>query len=149
MIVSLSQGRPGLKSQIEPRLKIVFFDGICHLCNGFVDFAIQNGTDRNALVYAPLQGETAKKYLTIDEQNALSSVLVWSEGKTLHKSSAVISILKDLKSPWPFFATLMGTFPESLRNSVYDFVAKNRYSWFGRRDSCRLPKPEEKNKLWP
>jgi predicted DCC family thiol-disulfide oxidoreductase YuxK len=149
MIVSLSQGRPRLKSQIEPRLKIVFFDGVCHLCNGFVDFAIQNGTVENAQVFAPLQGETAKKYLSLEEQNALSSVLVWSEGKVLRKSSAVIAVLRDLRGPWPFLGAVMSLLPEFFRNWVYDIVAQNRYAWFGKRESCRLPKPEERKQLWP
>ena len=142
-----------MESQIEPHLKIVFFDGVCHLCNGFVDFAIQNGTVRNSpektLVFAPLQGTTAAKYLKPEEQKALSTVLVWSGGKTLQKSTGVIAVLKELRTPWPWIAKLMELIPAKLRDLVYDWVARNRYAWFGQRDSCRLPLPEEKNQLWP
>ena len=137
------------KSQIDPRLKIVFFDGICHLCNGFVDFAIQNGTPGNLLVFAPLQGTTAQKYLSVEEQKALSSVLFFSDGKIHRRSDAILMSLKYLKFPWPLLARLGRLVPAPIRDALYEWVAKNRYKWFGQADSCRIPKPEEKNQLWP
>jgi len=138
-----------LKSQIEPHHKIVFFDGICHLCNSFVDFAIQNGTSKTSLVFAPLQGPTAQKYLKPEDQNALSSVIFLSDGKTYRHSEAVLEIFKHLKFPWPWIATVLQIIPSGIRDVIYNWVARNRYRWFGQRESCRLPKPEEKSQLWP
>jgi len=138
-----------LKSQIEPHHKIVFFDGICHLCNGFVDFAIQNGTAKTSLIFAPLQGSTAQKYLKPEDQKALSSVIFWSNGKTYRQSAAVLEVFKLLKFPWPWIARVLQIIPSRIRDVIYNWVARNRYRWFGQRESCRLPKPEEKSQLWP
>jgi predicted DCC family thiol-disulfide oxidoreductase YuxK len=149
MLTSLSQGMRVEKSQIDPNLKIVFFDGVCHLCNGFVDFAIQNETEPRTLVFAPLQGTTAQNYLSLEDRKALSSVLLFKQSQVLHRSDAILAILRDLRFPWPWLATVAEFVPRKFRDLVYDWIAKNRYAWFGQRDLCRLPKPEEKNQLWP
>ncbi len=137
------------ESQIDSLHKIVFFDGICHLCNGFVDFVIQNGTAKNPLNFAPLQGTTAQKYLTTSDQKTVSSVIFLHDGKIERKSEAVISILKCLRYPWPLLAMLIQLIPSGFRNVIYDWVAKNRYRWFGQRESCRLALPHEKSQLLP
>jgi predicted DCC family thiol-disulfide oxidoreductase YuxK len=138
-----------LESQINSLHKIVFFDGICHLCNGFVDFVIQNETAENPLVFAPLQGTTAQQYLSPEDRKTVSSVIFLLEGRIERKSKAVISILKCLRFPWPLVAMLLQLIPSPLRNLVYDWVAKNRYFWFGQRETCRLPLPDEMSKLLP
>lgn len=137
------------KSQIDSHLKIVFFDGVCHLCNGFVDFAIQNETAPKSLIFAPLQGHTAQKFLSSEQQKSLSTVLFYQDGKILQKSEAILDIAKHLKFPWPVLSAMARVIPAQIRDRIYDWVAKNRYAWFGTRDSCRLPTPEEKNQLWP
>lgn len=137
------------QSQIDPHLKIVFFDGVCHLCNGFVDFAIQNGTASNPLKFAPLQGTTAAQYLSDEEQKALSSVLLWKEGQILRHSEAVLQILKYLKFPWPLIAGIARWVPKPVRDRIYHWISRNRYAWFGQKDSCRLPLPHETKQLWP
>lgn len=132
-----------------PSQKIVFFDGICHLCNGFVDFVIQNETLPGSLVFAPLQGETAAKILPEADRKNMDSVLVWSEGRILRESEAVLFVLLQLKSPWNWIPVFTRWIPASLRDFIYRFVARNRYKWFGVRDQCRLPLPHEKAQLWP
>ncbi|MGZ5280187.1 MAG: thiol-disulfide oxidoreductase DCC family protein [Pseudobdellovibrionaceae bacterium] len=138
-----------LKSQIDPHHKIVFFDGICHLCNGFVNFAIQNGTSKTLLVFAPLQGTTAEQLLSPEDRKALSSVIFLNDGKTFRHSEAVLEIMKFLKFPWPLLAVIFQIIPSDFRNVIYNWVARNRYRWFGQRESCRLPEPQEKSQLWP
>jgi predicted DCC family thiol-disulfide oxidoreductase YuxK len=137
------------KSQIDVKLKIVFFDGICHLCDGFVDFTIQNETSPRQLIFAPLQGTTAQIYLSPEERNSLASVIFYQQGQVLHRSDAVLAILRYLRFPWPLIAGMARLIPRSLRDLIYSWIAKNRYAWFGQRDACRLPGPEEKTQLWP
>jgi predicted DCC family thiol-disulfide oxidoreductase YuxK len=130
-------------------LRIVFFDGVCHLCNGFVDFVIQNETAHSKLIFAPLQGETAQSYLPPENRKNLNSVLLWNQGVVLSESDAILEIFKHLKLPWRWIGTLGSFMPRRLLNLFYRKIAQNRYRWFGERDSCRLPEPRERAKLWP
>jgi predicted DCC family thiol-disulfide oxidoreductase YuxK len=126
---------------------IVFFDGICHLCNGFVDSVIIRDKEKK-LNFAPLQGETALTRLSANEISDLNSVILWIDGKTYSKSTAILHILSI--AIWPYKFWLAGLLiPAFLRNWIYDWVAKNRYLWFGRREICRLPTPEERDRLLP
>lgn len=129
--------------------RVVFFDGICHLCNGFVDFAIQNENPRTKLYFAPLQGETAKATLSSEDQASLQSVIYFENGVIHRESKAILEILRSLRAPWSWIALMGFIIPEGLRNRIYQWVAKNRYAWFGQRQSCRLPLPGEKSQLLP
>jgi len=132
---------------MQTQRPIIFFDGICHLCNGFVDKVIQ--LDRKAqFQFAPLQGETAKKTLTSEELQQLETVVLLESTKKYHRSEAVLRILTRLGGPYRLFA-LGYLLPAFLRDALYSWVAKNRYSWFGKREFCRLPEPHEKERLLP
>lgn len=126
---------------------IIFFDGICHLCNGFVDFMIQKDSQKK-LHFAPLQGATAKELLEDKYRDNLSSVLVKTPTQILEKSDAVIFALNELGGIYSF-AKVLKIIPRFLRDAAYSYIAKNRYNWFGERDICRLPLPEEKAQLLP
>jgi predicted DCC family thiol-disulfide oxidoreductase YuxK len=121
---------------------IVFFDGVCNLCNGFVDFLIRQDRHRH-LRYASLQGETARKILGPETANQLASVTFYENGKTWSESDAVIKILSRLGALW-FFTQTFWIVPKFLRDPIYRFVARNRYRWFGKRETCRLPSPDER-----
>jgi predicted DCC family thiol-disulfide oxidoreductase YuxK len=127
-------------SQIPSGKQVIFFDGVCNLCNGFVDFLVRRDQEGHFL-YAPLQGETAKKLLGSDRE--LRSVVLWSQGEIREKSDAALAVLQQLGFPWPL-ARVFWCVPGFLRDIVYDLVASNRYSLFGKRNSCRLPSPAEK-----
>ena len=131
----------------EPQIQtIVFFDGVCHLCNGFVDFVITR--DRlKRLQFAPLQGETARRLLGDEDRSALASVIVWENGKISRESAAIARVFSSLGGGWSVLGRAMSLVPLSLRNVVYRWVAKNRYAWFGERDVCRLPTAEERGRL--
>lgn len=120
---------------------IIFFDGVCSLCNGFIDFLIKRD-DTKILRYAPLQGHTASERLPMSRVK-LSSVVYLKNGRMLMQSDAVIEILSDLKGVWRLTSVLK-IIPKSIRDSVYSFIASHRYEWFGRRDTCRLPSKEER-----
>ena len=118
---------------------IVFFDGVCGLCNGFVDFLVQHDHDRR-LRYAPLQGETAATLTQLPR--TLDSVVVVDGQQVLTKSDAALTVLTLLGGPWRL-ATLARVVPRSIRDAVYDTIARNRYRWFGQQASCRVPTPDE------
>ena len=126
---------------------IVFFDGECGLCNGFVDFAMAR--DRGGrLRYAPLQGETAELRLP-EEFRGMDSVVLLRDGKPLQRSSAVAGVLWELGGLWRFAGRMLRHVPYRLREFGYRIVAKNRYRLFGKRDACRMPTPEERGRILP
>lgn len=126
---------------------IIFFDGVCHLCNGFVDFILKNDQQKK-FKFAPLQGSTALSQLEPHYREKLSSVIVKTPTQVLEKSDAILFVLNSLGGVYSF-VTIFRIVPKSLRDLIYDWIAKNRYSWFGERDSCRLPLPSEKDQLLP
>ncbi len=127
--------------------QIVFFDGECNLCNSTVDFFIRLDKGRH-LCFASLQGETAKKVLPAGVRERLETVVLWREGHLYRKSGAAIRALAACGGIW-IFARVFLLVPWFLRDWAYDVVAKNRFRWFGKRDTCRLPTPEERNVLLP
>lgn len=125
---------------------IVFFDGVCNLCNAAVQFILKRERSPS-LLFAPLQGETFRN--TVHEQNLPDSIVLWEKGSLYTESSAVLRIAQHLRQPWPFLAAAGKIFPEFLRNAVYRLVARLRYRWFGKRESCYLPTPELRARFLP
>lgn len=124
---------------------IVYFDGTCNLCNGFVDFLIRRDTGR-ALRYASRQGEAfAALAARHPEVAAVDTMLahVLEEDRLFLKSDATLAAVGFLPAPWPWLRAFR-LVPRFLRNAVYDWVARNRYRMFGKRDTCRLPSPQER-----
>ncbi|MNS97594.1 hypothetical protein D3C72_1319330 [compost metagenome] len=126
---------------------VVFFDGICHLCNGFVD-AVITRDPQHQFLFAPLQGTTAEELLPPEDRLNLSTVIYYENGKIHRRSSAVLKVLSGLGGAYKLFA-LAFVVPSPLRDVMYNVIAKNRYSWFGEREFCRLPTPEERSYLLP
>lgn len=122
--------------------QILFFDGVCNLCNGLVDFMIQRQKTPH-IFFAPLQGKTAKLRLPPERVSDLDTVVYQRKGKIHLQSSAVLWAVSDLNVFYkPLLIGLL--IPTPLRNAIYNFVAKNRYRFFGKASSCRLPTPEER-----
>jgi predicted DCC family thiol-disulfide oxidoreductase YuxK len=122
--------------------QIIFFDGVCNLCNGFVDFLIRR--DKEALfAFAPLQGETARRTLKAEYVKEMRSVVLYSQGQATQKSDAALMILQQLGGGWNLMRVFWAV-PRPLRNFIYDRIAKNRYHLFGKRETCRLPSVEER-----
>jgi predicted DCC family thiol-disulfide oxidoreductase YuxK len=124
-------------------MSIVLFDGVCNLCNGSVLFIIDRDP-RQRFRFAPLQSEFAVNLLAslgegVPEPGADSLVLV-EDGTVYQRSDAALRIARNLRAPWPLL--WMGSIvPRALRDRVYDFIARNRYRWLGREESCRIPTP--------
>lgn len=127
--------------------KIVFFDGVCNLCNSAVDFIVRN--DKNHILkIASLQGETAKKYLSQEQITNLDSLVYFSDGEVYERSTGALKISGFLGFPWSLFKVFL-ILPSFLRDPVYNFIAKHRYKMFGKKESCRLPGPSEKEVFLP
>ena len=129
---------------------IIFFDGVCNLCNGFIAFLMRRSrlnAETRPFSIASLQGETAKA--SLPQMQSMESI-IWlePEGKVLKRSDAFLAIMQSLGGIWTLFGVLR-IVPRAWRDMVYDRVAKNRYSWFGKKDYCRLPTPEEKTFFLP
>ncbi len=122
---------------------IVFFDGYCGLCNGFVDFLMARDKQK-MFRYATLQGQTATRLLAKEDIANLDSVVLLIDGKTYKKSQAVFKVFSILGGGWKTFS-LFDVLPLSIKNVGYDLVAKYRYAIFGKREMCRLPTPEERS----
>ena len=126
---------------------LVLFDGICNFCNYWVNFAIKRDK-KNRLKFTPIQGETAKKILPqySISTNSLSSVIFIDKGKAYTQSSAALKICRYLNGGWKLFYGL-NIIPKPIRDFVYNIIARNRYKWFGKKDSCMIPSPEIKSRF--
>lgn len=121
---------------------ILFFDGVCGLCNGLVDWLLPRDK-RERLKYATLQGLTAKTLLPSELLNDLDTVVFWHKGKILTRSDAIIACLSGLGGFWKLLL-LVNLLPRFLRDGAYNFIARKRYLWFGKRHTCRMPLPGER-----
>jgi predicted DCC family thiol-disulfide oxidoreductase YuxK len=133
--------------EISQSHKIILFDGVCNLCNGAVNFVITHDK-KDRFKFAPLQEEVGKRLMKeyhIDASETDSIILI-DNGKAYIKSAAALRIAKGLNGAYPLLYIFI-VLPEFLRNWVYDWVAKNRYRWFGKRESCIVPTPELKQKF--
>ncbi|MFN0031155.1 MAG: thiol-disulfide oxidoreductase DCC family protein [Flavobacteriales bacterium] len=122
---------------------IIFFDGVCGLCNKSIDWFIRRDNKRR-FVYAPLQGITAVRLLAPAFTQQINSFVYHRQGKIYSRSTAALWALFDLGGLWKLVAFFL-VIPPFLRNLIYDWIARNRYRWFGKKDSCRLPSPEERS----
>lgn len=124
---------------------IILFDGVCNLCNWAVRFIIKHdkkGHFKFGALNSPVSDEflkdpNLKKFI---DENPESVVLI-EDQKVYFKSAALIQILSSLKR-LKWMAFILRLFPLRLRDWIYDFVAKRRYQWFGKRQSCTIPSPE-------
>lgn len=137
-----------MMSDSESKLTI-YFDGVCNLCNSFVDWMIRH--DQSSLFrFTSLQGETAKMSLPETLRNSLSSVVVRDQnGNFLTEARAVLFLFRHLNFPYFILASFFGIFPDFILNLIYQFVAKNRYRLFGKRKTCRMPTEAEKKLFLP
>ena len=128
-------------------MKIILFDGICNLCNASVDFIIRN--DKNDVFkFASQQSEIGQKLLRKNqlEHHELGTIVLVDDDKIYLKSEAIFRISSYLKG-FPELLMIFGILPKPFTDFVYEWIAKNRYHWFGRKETCRLPPPEERAKF--
>ncbi len=131
-----------------PAGPVVFFDGICGLCNRFVDFVLRHDV-HGTFHFAPLQGELASECLPPADTRDLSTIVLLEQGKSYRKSDAVIRVLRSLGGIWAAMAMFIWVVPRPLRDAGYGWIARNRYSLFGKRETCRLPTADERGRILP
>ncbi len=136
----------GALDPVEPN-QIILFDGLCNLCNGSVQFII-NRDAKKQFRFASLQSSFGNHQLHKFglATNQLYSIILIKEGRYLQKSNAALEIARNLDGLWPAIY-LFKIVPRFLRDWAYDCIAKNRYSWFGKKDSCMIPTPELKSRF--
>lgn len=114
--------------------RVVFYDGDCLLCSKTIQFLLKKDK-RRTLRYAPQQGETFKHFVIDKEIASESSVIFLKDGAVYTKSSAALGIAKELPYPWKLLYAFI-IVPGFIRNLLYDLIARNRKTWFGKTDSC-------------
>jgi len=127
-----------IKPSDRPGMNIIQFDGVCNLCNGFVQFVI-NRDKKAYFKFATLQD--------VDQNNNEYETIILKNNNTLYKkSTAFLEISRRLNGPWPYLYLFI-LIPKPLRDFIYSTIAKNRYRWFGQRDTCMVPTPDLKNRF--
>ena len=128
--------------------QIILFDGVCNLCEASVQFVIKHD-EKDIFRFVALQsdlGQDIIKHIGIQDKN-IDSVILYIPGVAYYyKSSAAIEIAKNLGGLF-HFGTVFKIIPTGLRNVLYDYIAKNRYTWYGKKESCMIPTPELKAKF--
>ncbi len=127
---------------------ILFFDGVCNLCNGVVQFVLKH--DRREVVkFASLQSDHGEEILKhVQQQNDITpdSIILVYNNKVYTKAGAALRLCYLMGGFWQLFA-IFRVVPKFISNAVYDVVAKNRYKWFGKREECMVPLPKYKNRF--
>jgi len=137
----------GMKKMDDSK-KIVLFDGVCNLCNNAIQHIIKRD-EKDLFRFASLQSEIGIKLVSernIDTSKIDSIILIEPGIAYYVRSTAALKIWQHLKG-YRTLSTVLNLIPSGLRNIVYDFIARNRYKWYGKKDQCMIPTPELKAKF--
>jgi predicted DCC family thiol-disulfide oxidoreductase YuxK len=130
--------------------KIILFDGVCNLCNSAVQFIIKHDK-KDAFRFVALQSDLGLeicKHIGVD-QKSMDSIILYEPGIAYYyKSEAALEIASQLGSFYSLLA-IFKILPAKFSNFIYDWIARNRYKWFGKKESCMIPTPELKSKFLP
>lgn len=126
--------------------RIILFDGICNFCSSSVQFIIKRDPVR-IFHFASLQSEVGQQLVDRHQVSQdLDSLVLLEKGRVYTKSSAVLRIAKELKGGYRLFAIFL-IIPKPIRDFLYNILANNRYRWFGKKEQCMIPKPEDKQRF--
>lgn len=128
-----------------PIQHLILFDGICNFCNSSINFIIKKDKHRK-FKFATLQSKTGQYMLQKHQITDIDSVILIEREKAYVKSDAVLKIGKTLGGVYRFAYVLI-LIPKFLRNPLYDFIAKNRYKWFGQKNECMIPTPDVRERF--
>jgi predicted DCC family thiol-disulfide oxidoreductase YuxK len=124
--------------------KIILFDGVCNLCNSSINYVIDKDI-KDEFRFVALQSQLGKDiqdYLGILSNNSLDSIILYIPDEAYYiKSTAAIKIIREFTGFWKL-VIIFNLIPTTIRDVIYDFVARNRYRWYGKQDQCRIPTPE-------
>jgi predicted DCC family thiol-disulfide oxidoreductase YuxK len=123
---------------------VVLFDGVCNLCNGAVQFIVKR--DPHGLFhFASLQSDAARR-LAGPQATALDTFLLWEDGVIYARSTAALRVARRLRGIVRL-ASILLLVPRPIRDAVYSYIARRRYKWFGKRDVCMVPTPEQRSRF--
>ena len=136
-----------MKSEAFVHPPLILFDGVCKFCNGSVNFIIDHDSHKR-FRFAPLQSELAHTILTRFGLPAddFDTMILVEDGRAYARSSAALRIAWWLGRWWSLL-TILFAIPPFLRDEAYRLLAGNRYRWFGRMESCRVPTPEVRERF--
>lgn len=146
--LALALGHRKIWRQADPATSqrpVLFFDGVCGLCNAAVDFAIAHDPAQ-LLLFAPLQGDHAAQVVGPEPAGGWQSLVLVDAAGTHKQSDAALRLAGQLGGVWRL-ALVVWMVPRPLRNWVYDGIARNRYRMFGKKESCRIPTPAERKRF--
>jgi len=126
---------------------IILFDGVCNFCNGAVNFTIKRDK-KNTIRFAALQSNAGKELIQqygLPADDMRSFILI-ENGKVYNRSTAALKVCRYLSGLWPLCYGLI-IVPAFMRNGIYDWIAKNRYKWFGERQECMIPSQDIRAKF--
>lgn len=129
--------------------RIVLFDGVCNLCNGVVQFVLKHDK-RDTFHFATLQSEAGQNLLRrhgLPTETFDSFVLVQND-QAWERSDAALQVVRHLGAPWRWLFVFV-ILPKRLRDALYNFVARHRYRWFGKKKACLLPGPDIAHRFLP
>ncbi len=135
-------------SELPKNKKIILFDGVCNLCDSSVQFMIKHDK-KDVFRFVPLQsdlGLSILNHIGIDSSKTDSMILYLPKIAYYYKAEAALKIAKELSGIY-YYISLLSIFPKGIANLVYDYIAKNRYKWYGKKESCMIPTPELKSKF--
>jgi predicted DCC family thiol-disulfide oxidoreductase YuxK len=120
---------------------VILFDGVCNLCNSSVLFVIQHDPKKQ-FRFASLQGDYGQQILKRFQlpSNTLNSFILLKDDQIFTHSTGALKVAKELSGAWPLLYVFI-IVPAFIRNAVYQFIANNRYKWFGKKESCMVPNP--------
>jgi predicted DCC family thiol-disulfide oxidoreductase YuxK len=122
---------------------VILFDGVCNLCSRSVQFVLKHDKP-GKFRFASLQSSVARQMLMqrgLPADGHFNSFVLIKGYKVYTQSSAALRVLKQLGGGWPIFYVFL-IVPPFIRNGIYDWISRNRYRWFGRRETCWIPRPE-------
>lgn len=123
---------------------ILVFDGFCNLCNGFVDFVMKRN---DTIMFCAGQTSKGKQLLKKYRIKDFKSIVLIENNKVHRKSSAILRVFKNLRKLWPLLYLFI-IIPNFIRDIIYDYIARKRYLWFGKKKVCRTPTAKEQKRFY-
>ena len=150
---STHHGRQNLAGEANPQpssnTPVIYFDGECNLCSGAVQFILRRDKQER-FRFASLQGQSGQAFLSANKiPGEQYDTVILQEGEKIYtRSTAALRVCKYLNGLWPL-VYLFIIIPSFIRDGIYNFISRNRFAWFGKRESCWLPEPKWMNRFLP
>lgn len=126
---------------------VILFDGVCNFCNSSVNFVIRHDK-KSRFRFAPLQSENGKALLLPFgfSGDRLDTFILVEKGQLFTRSTAALKVCRQLDGWWPALYAFI-IVPRFIRDGIYDFIARHRYQWFGKKETCMIPTPETRQRF--